>query len=1060
MVYITTALRYALSLPLLNPFNPLGKSNLYSFKIDYGKVLTGLKLARLSSYAICHAFVELPSEINQEDNNYRPNYQTYLWLLEGWINSRSGSLIDCRKLHGSILKSGFTAENELYSRLLDFYLVNDHLCDAHKLFDEMLESGVCVCDSSWNKILYGVSANKLPKEAMGLFSRMLSEDVDPDEFTFTNLLRAYGGNADQKIDLCCIQQIHAKIIVHGLDDSRFLCNPLIDLYCKNGLIDSAKCVFDSLGERDSVSWVAMMSGLSQNGSEEQAIRLFGDEMHAHGILPTPYAISTVLSACSKIEAFQFGQELHGLINKWGFASDVFVCNALVTLYSRRGDLISAVKIFEMMKTKDGISYNSLISGLAQKGLGDEALQLLQKMQRDFLKPDCVTVATLLSACATIGAIDKGKQLHSYALKTGYCSDMLIEGSLLDLYVKCSDIETAHKIFLSTKRDNVVLWNVMLVAHGQVGNLSEAHHMFSQMLAKGLEPNEYTYPSMLRTCTSVGALDLGEQIHTQVIKTGFHCNEYVCSVLIDMYAKHGFLDTAESILKRLAENDVVSWTTVIAGYGQYEMYVHALKLFEEMLCHGIQPDNIGLSSAISACAGIQALHQGRQIHGHSCILGYSDDLSIQNALVSLYARCGRPREAYQAFEINDVKDTISWNALISGFAQSGYSEDALRVYAQMNEAEIEANLFTYSSSISAAANITNVKQGKQIQAKLFKTGYNSEIEASNALITLYAKCGCIDDARRVFSEMTYRTEVSWNAIITGYSQHGYGEEVLKMFDEMERVSMGPNHITFVGVLSACSHVGLVEKGLNYFESMSKEYGLVPKLEHYVCVVDILGRAGLLSRARKFIEEMEIEPDALVWRTLLRACIVNRNTEIGEFAAHHLLELEPNDSATYALMSNLYAVTRNWICMDESRRMMKERGVKKEPGRSWIEVNNSIHAFYAGDNLHPLADGIYEYLEDLDKHVAKMDYIQASCSLAVDANKTGVRNVHSERLAIAFGLISSSSSTPLHVMKNLRVCTDCHNWIKSVSKISNRTIVVRDAYRFHHFNDGSCSCKDYW
>ncbi|XP_010690022.2 pentatricopeptide repeat-containing protein At4g13650 [Beta vulgaris subsp. vulgaris] len=1060
MVFITNALHYSLSIPLLKSFQFHAKFTLYSFQNYSGNLISRFNLARLSSSSICHAFVEFPSEINKNDNSYRPNHQTYLWLLEGWINSSSGSLIDCRKIHGLIVKSGFVEEIELNGRLLDLYLVNDHLWDAHNVFDEMLERGVNVCVSSWNKIIAGFAAKKLSREAFGLFTRMLGENVDPDEFTFSNVLRAYGGGLGEKIDLCCIEQIHVKIIVFGFDGSRFVCNPLIDLYSKSGMIDSAKFVFDNLGDRDSVSWVAMMSGLSQNGCEKQCIRLFCDEMHAHGILPTPYALSSVLSACSKTEAFELGQQLHGLIYKWGFASEVYVCNACVTLYSRMGDSISAGKVFEKMKHKDGVSYNSLISGLAQKGLSDQAVHLLQKMQRDFIKPDCVTVASLVSACATIGSLDKGRQLHSYALKAGFCSDMLIEGSLLDLYVKCSDIETAHKYFLTTKKENVVLWNVMLVAYGQAGNLSEAYQLFSQMQMKGLEPNQYTYPSMLRSCTSVGAVDLGGQIHTQVIKTGFQLNEYVCSVLMDMYAKHGFLDTAEKIFERLTGNDVVSWTVMIAAYGQYGKYVHALKLFEEMLYRGIQVDNIGLSSAMSACAGIQALYQGRQIHAQSYILGYSDDLSIRNALVSLYARCGRLREAYQAFEKIDVKDNISWNALISGFAQSGHSEDSLRVYTHMNEAGVEANLFTYSSSISAAANIANVKEGKQIQAKLFKTGYNLETETSNALITLYAKCGCLDDARRVFSEIINRNEVTWNAMITGYSQHGCGEEALEIFDEMKRVGVVPNYVSFVGVLSACSHVGLVEQGLEYFESMSKEYNLVPKLEHHVCVVDILGRAGFLGRARKFIEDMQIEPDAMIWRTLLRACIVHKNKETGEFAARCLLELEPDDSATYVLMSNMYAVTRNWTCMDDTRKMMKEKGVKKEPGRSWIEVKNCVHAFYAGDNLHPLADKIYNFLDNLNERVAKIGYIQDQNSLLVDLEKSKVLNVHSERLAIAFGLISSSSSIPLRVMKNLRVCADCHNWIKSVSKISNRTIIVRDAYRFHHFEGGSCSCKDYW
>ncbi|PNX55271.1 pentatricopeptide repeat-containing protein [Trifolium pratense] len=281
--------------------------------------------------------------------------------------------------------------------------------------------------------------------------------------------------------------------------------------------------------------------------------------------------------------------------------------------------------------------------------------------------------------------------------------------------------------------------------------------------------------------------------------------------------------------------------------------------------------------------------------------------------------------------------------------------------------------------------------------------------------------------------------------------------------MKQLGLLPNHVTFVGVLSACSHVGLVDEGISYFQSMTEAHNLVPKPEHYACVVDLLGRSGLLSRARRFVEEMPIQPDAMVWRTLLSACNVHKNLDIGEFAASHLLELEPKDSATYVLLSNMYAVSGKWGCRDRTRQMMRDQGVKKEPGRSWIEVNNSVHAFFAGDQNHPRADMIYEYIRDLDFRAAEKGYVPQFNSLLSDAEirqKDPKETIHSEKLAIAFGLLSLSSSTPIYVFKNLRVCGDCHNWIKHVSEISNRAIIVRDSYRFHHFKVGICSCKDYW
>ncbi|XP_029128381.1 pentatricopeptide repeat-containing protein At4g13650 [Cajanus cajan] len=988
-----------------------------------------------------------------EERGVRANSQTYLWLLEGCLNS--GSFSDGRKLHGKILKMGFCAEMFLCERLMDLYIAFDDLDGAVKVFDEMPVRPL----SCWNKVLYRFVAGKLTGHVLGLFRRMVREKVKPDERTFAGVLRGCGGG---DVLFHCVEQIHAWAITYGYENSLLVCNPLIDLYLKNGLLNSAKKLFDSLQERDSVSWVAMISGLSQNGCEEEAVLLFC-QMHTSGICPTPYIFSSALSACTKIELFKLGEQLHGLVLKQGFSSETYVCNALVTLYSRMGNLLSAEQVFNSISQRDGVSYNSLISGLAQQGYSDRALELFKKMRLDCLKPDCITVASLLSACASVGALLVGRQFHSYAIKAGMSGDIILEGSLLDLYVKCSDIKTAHEFFLSTETENVVLWNVMLVAYGQLDDLDESLKIFTQMQMEGIVPNQFTYPSILRTCSSLRALDLGEQIHTQVLKTGFQFNVYVSSVLIDMYAKHGKLDTAMKILRRLKEKDVVSWTAMIAGYAQHEKFAEALNLFEEMQDQGIQSDNIGFASAISACAGIQALNQGRQIHAQACVSGYSDDLSVGNALVSLYARGGKVREAYFAFDKIFAKDNISWNSLISGFAQSGHCEEALSLFSQMNKAGLEINSFTFGSAVSAASNVANVKQGKQIHAMIIKTGYDSETEVSNVLITLYAKCGSIDDAKRQFSEMPEKNEVSWNAMLTGYSQHGHGFEALSLFEEMKQLDILPNHVTFVGVLSACSHVGLVDEGISYFQSMSEVHGLVPKPEHYACVVDLLGRSGLLSRARRFVEEMPIEPDAMVWRTLLSACIVHKNIDIGEFAASHLLELEPKDSATYVLLSNMYAVTGKWGCRDRTRQMMKDRGVKKEPGRSWIDVNNSVHAFFAGDQKHPCVDKIYEYLSNLNERAAENGYVPQSNSLLNDVErrqKGPTQIIHSEKLAITFGLLSLSSSTPIHVFKNLRVCRDCHNWIKHVSKISDRVIVVRDSYRFHHFKGGICSCKDYW
>ncbi|KAL6623638.1 hypothetical protein ACP70R_033517 [Stipagrostis hirtigluma subsp. patula] len=859
-----------------------------------------------------------------------------------------------------------------------------------------------------------------------------------------------------------VPEVHAAAVVRGLGGQRMVGNLLIDLYAKKGLVQRARRVFEELSARDNVSWVAMLSGYAQNGLGMEAFGLY-HQMHQSRVVPTPYVLSSVLSACTKAGLLLQGQLIHVQAYKQGFCSETFVGNALMALYVRRGSFKLAERIFSDMPFCDRVTFNTLISGLAQCGHGERALEVFDEMQLSGLMPDCVTIASLLAACASVGDLRKGMQVHSYLLKAGMSSDYIIEGSLLDLYVKCGDIDTALEIFNLGDRTNVVLWNLMLVAYGQISDLAKSFDIFCQMQAAGIRPNQFTYPCILRTCTCCGEIELGEQIHSLSIKTGFESDMYVSGVLIDMYCKYGWLDKARRILEMLEEKDVVSWTSMIAGYVQHDVCKEALSTFKEMQECGIWPDNIGLASAISACAGIKAMRQGLQIHARVYVSGYSADISIWNALVNLYARCGRCKDAYSLFEVVEHKDGITWNGLVSGFAQSGLYEEALKVFVQMGQAGVKFNVFSFVSSISASANLAGTKQGKQIHCRVIKTGHTSETEVGNALISLYGKCGSIEDAKIQFSEMSERNEVSWNTIITSCSQHGHGQEALVLFDKMKQEGLKPNDVTFIGVLAACSHVGLVEEGLSYFKSMSNDYGIQPRPDHYACVVDILGRAGQLDRARRFVEEMPITADAMVWRTLLSACKVHKNIEIGELAAKHLLKLEPHDSASYVLLSNAYAVAGKWTSRDQVRKMMKDRGVRKEPGQSWIEVKNVVHAFFVGDQMHPYAEQIYKFLADLNDRVAKIGYKQENYYLFHEKEqeqKDPASLVHSEKLAVAFGLMSLPPSVPLRVIKNLRICNDCHNWMKFTSEVMGREIVLRDVYRFHHFKNGSCSCGDFW
>lgn len=990
-----------------------------------------------------------------------------------------GSLIDATRVHGKILKLGCVNDSVLCDQLLVFYLDHGDFDDAAFLFDEMPKRTF----HSWNQIIISglLSCNNFPKCIQYLITmfQSLHESIFCDHHDHRMILGSILRSCLQnRISIRYVRHLQGMLFRNGFGHDLEICNPLIDFYAKNGRTDLSWSVFQGSSSLDRTSWVAMISGFSQNKQELDAFRLYS-EMRRSAVIPTTYALSSVLSGCTKAGLFREAIQVHGQAIRLGLSSETYVCNALVSAYSRSGDMKSAEEIFQNKISKvDRITYNSLISGYAQIGAGEPALQVYKAMERSGIRPDCVTVASLLSSCAAIVAPTQGLQLHGYTIKAGFSEDVIIEGSVLDFYVNCFDkTEHARRYFESTKKENVVLWNVMLMAYGRSGDIHEASRIFTEMQILSVRPNQYTYPSLLRTCTP-DAFQLGELIHGLVIKTGFAGNVYVSSTLIDMYAKGGVLPLARKILDGITEKDVVSWTAMISGYTQHEMFSDAIKTFRIMERNDIRIDNIGLASVLTACAGAHDLKRGIEIHGRAIVAGYSHDLSVGNAVISLYARCGRVSDAQFSFRsLGRIANQVSWNGLISGFAQSGHCEESLNFFVSMvrENSTCEAvglDLYTYGSAVSAAANIADLKIGKQIHARMTKTSFDLEIEAGNALITLYSKSGSIADAGIQFSLMATRNEVTWNAMITGYSQHGCGAEALKVFERMKlEKNVNPNHVTFIGVLSACSHVGLVGEGLDYFASMSNEHQIIPRTEHYACVVDILGRAGELSKAQSFITKIPISIplDALIYRTLLSACRVHKNTEIGEYAAFRLLEIDPRDSATYVLLSNIYAVTRQWSSRDRIRKLMKDNGVRKEPGRSWIEVNNSIHAFFVGDKHHQFSDEIYKYLEELNEKAVKIGYRRDEESFLHEQVGEGCESdwrdfVHSEKLAVVWGVLSCRGEgmkmIPIRVMKNLRICNDCHSWMICVSKVVERRIVLRDSYRFHHFENGVCSCRNYW
>jgi pentatricopeptide repeat protein len=413
-----------------------------------------------------------------------------------------------------------------------------------------------------------------------------------------------------------------------------------------------------------------------------------------------------------------------------------------------------------------------------------------------------------------------------------------------------------------------------------------------------------------------------------------------------------------------------------------------------------------------------------------------------------------------------KDVVSWTVMIGGYAQHGEANDALELFSWMFKQDglVKPNCFTISCALIACARLAALRLGRQIHAYILRNHFDSAfLYVANCLIDMYAKSGDIDVARFVFDNLKQKNFVSWTSLMTGYGMHGRGKEALEVFDEMRRVGLQPDGVTLLVVLYACSHSGMIDQGIEFFNSMSKEFGVIPGQEHYACMVDLLGRAGRLNEAMELIEGMQMEPSSIVWVALLSGCRIHANVELGEHAAKQLLELNSENDGSYTLLSNIYANARRWKDVARVRSLMKNSGIRKRPGCSWVQGKKGTTTFYVADKTHPQSKQIYEILRSLTQRIKVLGYVPET-SFALhdvdDEEKVDLLFEHSEKLALAYGILISAPGAPIRITKNLRVCGDCHNAITYISMIIDHEIILRDSSRFHHFKKGSCSCRGYW
>ncbi|GFQ04492.1 pentatricopeptide repeat-containing protein at1g08070 [Phtheirospermum japonicum] len=575
----------------------------------------------------------------------------------------------------------------------------------------------------------------------------------------------------------------------------------------------------------------------------------------------------------------------------------------------------------------------------------------------------------------------------------------------------------------------------------------------------------THPSLvhLTKCKNIKHF---KQIHSQIIKFGLHNTQFALSKLLGFCAvsPHGSLSYASSIFDSIENPNHVAHNTMIRGYSLSSFPSLSLHFYVNMLFFGLRPNSYTFPFLLKSCANLITASTGKQIHGHVFKFGLENDVYVHTSLINMYARHRSLDDARKVFDKIPNRDVVSWNAMISGYAQVGRHDEALSLFGEMRRMKINPDTSTLLSVLSACARTGGIETGDWVRTWIEENGLDSNTQLVNAMIDMYAKCGNLCTARNLFDDMPGRDLVSWNVMIGGYTHMSEYKDALEVFRLMQtNEGFKPDEITFVGVLSACCHAGLVNLGRELFNSMVHDYKISPQLQHYGCMIDLLGRAGFFDKAMSLVEKMDIEPDGAIWGSILSACKNYKNLKLAEYAAKKLFELEPNNPGAHVILSNLYAQFGKWDDVARIRTFLNDEGMKKIPGSTSIEIDGIVHEFLVSDRTHPESLEIYRMLEEVDRRLEMAGHVNDTSEVYYDVDeelKEGVLCEHSEKLAIAYGLISTKAGTTLRIVKNLRVCWNCHSATKLISKIFEREIIARDRSRFHHFKDGSCSCVDYW
>ena len=860
-------------------------------------------------------------------------FQDCVLLLQHLVDFRDANY--GKSVHCFCIKAGFDADIFIQNNMIRFYASHGDLWNAHLVFEEIPKPNLV----SWTSMISSYVHDGQYYVGLHMYYLMCQSGLRPNEFGFSLALKACRITHEFVMGLI----IHGQVLKSGFEWYSFCSSAILGMYVGRGDFGDAYKFFLGipLGKRSEASWNTLIDSYVQMSNTNEAVKLFHHMMHS-GMSPNCFTYSIILKLCANMLIPQLGHSIHCRTIKVGFEEHLMVGGALLDVYAKLGFLDHACKLFWNLEEKDNMVWCSLLSGFHQIGDAEQGLSFYLMFLSEGNEPDPFTFASVFSLFSNLENGCLGAQIHCSLVKYGFTVDSFLGSSLINMYGNLGMTVDAYKCFHEIRFKDEMCFNAMINNFVLNSNNETALELFLEMRKIGLLPSQFTINCVLRAFADLHMLEQGKTLHSHVLKCfgDYDSKLPTENALIEMYAKCGAADDAKMVFKGMQTHNEYSWTTIMTCFCQIGQFEEVWRLFHDMLLSSIKPSQFTIVAVVQACTKVEALSRGKQVHNYAIKAGFCFHPFVESSLIAMYSTFkSEIQNAILVFSLMNEQDLVSWSTMLMAWVQNGYYEAALKHFSEFWSALnylVDDSIF--SGCLSACAGLAAVEMGKCFHACTVKTGLNSHLHVASSIIDMYSKCGSINEARQLFNEIRDHNLVTWTAMISGYAYNGLGRESIQLFSEMEEAGLKPDGITFIGVLTACSHAGLVTEAWRLFKSMRSVYDLEVTINHYACMVDLLGRNEQVEEAESLIENapFHLQLKYLLWKTLLGACNTHGNIEIGNRIAQKMIELKPKESSTYVLLSNIYASASMWDNSIEVRSKMKEENIFKQPGSSWIQL----------------------------------------------------------------------------------------------------------------------------